>query len=325
MNALADPVEVQCDAEAQDFAKEILRDLFVALRGAYRLNEPKPLYKDYVCFFNFHYDPAPLELRRRYTLVGGGLKSIKAMQFGEDLNDAAPANKKNWLQLCSQEYLRNRPGQKKLTQYNCCLSVVLYVSPSPKLSRGAKTKWTTMYLPLLMDLPEPGVPKMALDPEWYNSFKEDLAGPGPGTMSNYIRTTFARAARNAKMPKRVYSEKDPRRKMTGGNLPDFFGEFAEIYSDDLDKMVAKEYPDLAGKFSSLLPPRVASTQLYRKKNKKKKKKTTATAEQLDTVAAMSGTQEVEDAGQEQVEDDDESSEDDVAELERQIRATLGSR
>lgn len=63
---------------------------------------------------------------------------------------------------------------------------------------------------MFMDLPEPGVPKMARDPLWYQSLRDDLAGPAPGGYSEQIRKCYTRAERNARAPKRTYGPNDPR-------------------------------------------------------------------------------------------------------------------
>lgn len=92
-----------------------------------------------------------------------------------------------------------------------------------------------------MDLPEPGVPKMAHDPFWYDSLRSDLDGPQPNGYAELIPKVYKRAERNSKRPKPVYPTGDPRGAVV--ELAKMLGQHAEIHSDKVDALIANENPE----------------------------------------------------------------------------------
>lgn len=93
-----------------------------------------------------------------------------------------------------------------------------------------------------MDLPEPGVPKMAFDPFWYDSLRADLDGPQPKGHLELIPRAYKRAEPNSKRRKPVYPPGDPRGALD--QVAKLLGQFAELHSDKFDVAIANENPGM---------------------------------------------------------------------------------
>lgn len=155
------------------------------------------------------------------------------------------------VQVCRCAVARRRVATRMLTD-GPAVSVVYYAAPWPRVHKKASEDWTTAHQPLWMDLPEPGVPEIPRDPNWYQSLKDDLAGPGPGGFTEQIQMHMKRAARNLRMPPGTFGKNNGVR-LLGASAIAIMGEHAELYSDDVDRAVEEHAPHLSGALS--LQPR----------------------------------------------------------------------
>lgn len=61
-DAMADPIGNMCTEDASKYTHAIIREVMFALRSAYRLNDPKPLFKEYIaCVPSPHGAPSDIE------------------------------------------------------------------------------------------------------------------------------------------------------------------------------------------------------------------------------------------------------------------------